>query len=154
MPNFDTSYQTEKRVTASSHGDVTWVMSGEGYGVKPGGAFTAVWWINDAGDLYSGAQLSMSIRDGQATDALVVELWVQESMKGGGILVKSFTVAPVAGIEPSALRILGQVAAMGRRWGVRARMTSASARQVMFQLTFYCRVQASSGVLWLGEGVT
>lgn len=154
MPLFGSTFETDSRVAASTHGDVTWVMSGEGLGVPQGGQFKPVWWIKDAGDLFLGAQLSMSVRNGDpAVDAAVVELWTQQTASGAGILAKSFTVAPIATLPSGELRTLGIVGLPGKGWGVRARMTAGGARQVMFQITFFCRF-IGSGVLWLGEGVT
>lgn len=121
----------------------------------PSGAELApIWWIQDAGDLFLGARLSMSIRDGApATDTAVVELWSQETTSGAGVLAKAFNVAALPSLPSGELRTLGIVGLPGKSWGVRARMTSAHARQVMFQLTFFCR-WIGSGVLWLGEGVS
>lgn len=154
MPDFGNAFETTKSVEASRHGDVRWVMAGQGLGAAPGATFTPIWWIPDAGDLFLGARLSMSIRDAEAADACVVELWSQETRTGSGILAATFTVAAApAGQSPSLLRTLGVVGVPGRAWGVRARMTTATARQLMFELTLFCRF-IGSGVLWRGENVT
>lgn len=156
MPSFGNTFRTDSCKPDGRHGDVAWVMSGEGLAVRPGGAgeFTPIWWIQDAGDLFLGARLLSSIRDGDpATDSMEVELWSQSTASGAGILTKAFQVAPLATLPSGELRTLGVVGCPGRSWGIRARMKSATARQVMFQLTFFARF-IGSGVLWLGEGVT
>lgn len=154
MPNFTGAYEGSAgdscRVTG--HGDVRWSMPAEGQRVPVGADLWPIWYLS-ADTIYKGARLDMSIRDATAGDALEVELWAQEARVGGGIRAALLTVSTLASVaSQSVLRDLCVVGVSSRGWGVRARMTSARERLVMFTLTLYCEMPAS-GLLWRGEDV-
>ena len=163
MADFSKAFQNGRRVALPT-GDVRWMMSGQGWGATSDAELRALWWVDNAGcdpmgdgppTPFRGVRLWLSIRDANAAAAVRLEVWTQPARTGGGILLETVDVAPVAGMDPSLPRDVGVWGVPLENLGVRARVTAGGpAFQLACEATFYRCSLGASGRLWLGQGVT